>query len=414
MQEGARRALAKATTRAAARARERTRARAEGAAEAPGVTCGICGGLLPDATTVVSECLHAFCSKCIYDKVEKEGIKGCPTCGAHFDLGSAPKEKLRSDQHDKRKVVAAENKKRKEMVSTEPALSSAVDIIIGPLPHVASQIETQEIEVEVIGEADEDLNLAPVARNALTVQQPQPILEEMVPLDQLAPRQDPETFGPLETSDTKHQRQVPTLQMTNTSVMAGSSLHARMTVQEEKLRGDVLSMFKESNETIMGRYDAYISQLKADCFKLTKELENEKTASGERIRICEEGFQRALQNDRDAAVVRIRTLNEELHVALSRSGSLEEENARLTKKLKSEAASREGLMSYIVSISVEHATLAQLSDILVSDKTGLENKVEHLTKELENAKKKQAESIHQILADVAKSASRELEGNPYG
>ncbi|CAN6203192.1 unnamed protein product [Urochloa humidicola] len=378
MQEGAQRASAAAP----ARARERTRVRAEGAAKASGVTCGICGGPLPDATT---ECLHAFCSKCLYDKVEtKEGIKGCPTRGAHLDLGSAPKEKLRSDhdtKHDRRKVVAAENKKRKGMVSIKPTLSSVVD-----LPHVASQIEAQDIEVEVIGEADEDL-------------QPQPILEETVPLDQLAPRQDQETP---ETSE--HQRQVPTQQMTDTSVVVGSSLHARMTVQDEKLRGDILSLFKENNETIMRRYDAHISQLKEDGSKLIKESENEKTAAAERIKILEEGFQRA-QNERDAAAERIRTLNEELQVALSRSGSLEKESARLTKKLKSEAASREGLVSDIAKIGVEHA---RLFDILVSDKIGLENKVEHLTKELEHAKKKHAGSIRRVLADVARSASREL------
>ncbi|XP_039835023.1 E3 ubiquitin protein ligase DRIP2-like [Panicum virgatum] len=60
---------------------------------APCVTCGLCGGILRDATTV-SECLHSFCRKCICQKFEDEDIKWCPKC--YTDLGCAPLEKLRS------------------------------------------------------------------------------------------------------------------------------------------------------------------------------------------------------------------------------------------------------------------------------------------------------------------------------
>lgn len=80
--------------------------------------------------------------------------------------------------------------------------------------------------------------------------QPPPIPEEMVALahDQLAPRQDSQTFGPPATSGTEYQRQAPTVQMTNTSVMAGSSFHARMIVQDDdNLSGDILALFNEVN-----------------------------------------------------------------------------------------------------------------------------------------------------------------------
>jgi hypothetical protein len=80
------------------------------------------------------------------------------------------------------------------------------------------------------------------------VWQPPPVLEEVVALDQLAPRQDPETFGPPATSDTEYQQQELTVQMTNTSVVAGSSSHSRMTVQDdESFRGDILTLLNEVN-----------------------------------------------------------------------------------------------------------------------------------------------------------------------
>ncbi|RLM87305.1 median body protein-like [Panicum miliaceum] len=56
---------------------------------APCVTCGLCGGILRDAT-------HRLrvppLLKCIYQKFEDEGIKCCPNC--YTDLGCAPLEKL--------------------------------------------------------------------------------------------------------------------------------------------------------------------------------------------------------------------------------------------------------------------------------------------------------------------------------
>lgn len=58
------------------------------------MTCPICNKLLRDATTI-SECLHTFCRKCIYDKISDEEIECCPVC--NIDLGCVPLEKLRPD-----------------------------------------------------------------------------------------------------------------------------------------------------------------------------------------------------------------------------------------------------------------------------------------------------------------------------
>ncbi|BAH92280.1 Os03g0632800 [Oryza sativa Japonica Group] len=56
------------------------------------MTCPLCGRLLRDATTV-SECLHTFCRKCIYEKLNDEEVESCPVC--KIDLGCTPVEKLR-------------------------------------------------------------------------------------------------------------------------------------------------------------------------------------------------------------------------------------------------------------------------------------------------------------------------------
>ncbi|PUZ68690.1 hypothetical protein GQ55_2G049300 [Panicum hallii var. hallii] len=441
----------------------------------PCVTCGICGGLLRDATAF-SECLDAFCRKCIYDKLAKENIKCCPTCGIH--LGRAPLEKLRPDhslQHirsvifpSKRRKVATV-KKRKEKVPVESNLSLVVDIAVEGstvlLPHL------QKVEVEVIDEAlvpqesvheSSTLNLAPVGRDvlsrircrdfysacslsaetgALIVWQPPPVLEEVVALDQLAPRQAPETFGPPATSDTEYQHQELTVQMTNTSVVAGSSSHSRMTVQDdESFRGDILTLLNESNARIMGRYDAYINQFKAENSKLIEQLENERAASLEKTRILEERHQRELEderaaaaertrilkerlrreleNEREAAVERIRILEERLQresqIVLSlesRSQSLEAENSRLNEELENEKADYQNLMSDISEKSDELATLKYYCDMFESDKTYLENQIEHLNKELEYRKKEHARYVRQVL-DAARAVPDNLETIP--
>ncbi|XP_077248071.1 DREB2A-interacting protein 2 isoform X2 [Tasmannia lanceolata] len=60
------------------------------------MTCPLCNKLLREATTI-SECLHTFCRKCIYEKLSDEEVDCCPIC--NIDLGCAPVEKLRPDHN---------------------------------------------------------------------------------------------------------------------------------------------------------------------------------------------------------------------------------------------------------------------------------------------------------------------------
>lgn len=60
------------------------------------MTCPICKKLLEEATTI-SECLHTFCRKCIYERINDEEVDCCPVC--NIDLGCTPAEKLRPDHN---------------------------------------------------------------------------------------------------------------------------------------------------------------------------------------------------------------------------------------------------------------------------------------------------------------------------
>ncbi|XP_057438591.1 E3 ubiquitin protein ligase DRIP2-like [Lotus japonicus] len=60
------------------------------------MTCPLCNKLFKEATTI-SECLHTFCRKCIYDKLSDEELECCPIC--NIDLGCVPLEKLRPDHN---------------------------------------------------------------------------------------------------------------------------------------------------------------------------------------------------------------------------------------------------------------------------------------------------------------------------
>nr|TKW30793.1 hypothetical protein SEVIR_2G061600v2 [Setaria viridis] len=378
----------------------------------------ICGGHL--ATPPPSP----ICRQCIYDTLTKGDTK-CPTCNVL--LGPAPLEKLSLQHirsvifHGKRRnvnAVTAKNKKRKEKVFIESTISSVVDIIIGgrttPLQ--------QKIEVELINEADE----ASVAKEsvyessilvtfyvfsiifiachlsvetgALIVWQPPPIPEEMVALahDQLAPRQDSQTFGPPATS--------------------GISFHARMTVQDDdNLSGDILALFNESTTRIMGRYDAHISQLKGKNSKLIEQLENERAAALERIRTFEERHQQELENERVAAAERTRILEERYQQELEKERAAAAERTRILEErlqregLENERADNQALMSDIVEKSDELATLKYHCDMFESDKKDLENQVENLKKELEYTKREHARYARQVL-DAASRVHMQLAG----
>ncbi|XVF28707.1 hypothetical protein REPUB_Repub15cG0053200 [Reevesia pubescens] len=78
------------------------------------MTCPLCNKLFKDATTI-SECLHTFCRKCIYEKITEEELDSCPVC--KIDLGCAPLEKLRADnnwQDIRVKIFPSKGQKSKE------------------------------------------------------------------------------------------------------------------------------------------------------------------------------------------------------------------------------------------------------------------------------------------------------------
>ncbi|KAK9140278.1 hypothetical protein Scep_009959 [Stephania cephalantha] len=78
------------------------------------MTCPICDKLLREATSI-SECLHTFCRKCIYNKLTDEEVDCCPIC--NIDLGCVPIEKLRPDhslQDVRAKIFPFKRRKVKE------------------------------------------------------------------------------------------------------------------------------------------------------------------------------------------------------------------------------------------------------------------------------------------------------------
>ncbi|XP_017974771.1 PREDICTED: E3 ubiquitin protein ligase DRIP2 [Theobroma cacao] len=78
------------------------------------MTCPLCNKLFKDATSI-SECLHTFCRKCIYEKITEEELDSCPVC--NIDLGCAPLEKLRADnnwQDIRIKIFPPKRQKSKE------------------------------------------------------------------------------------------------------------------------------------------------------------------------------------------------------------------------------------------------------------------------------------------------------------
>ncbi|XP_066398700.1 uncharacterized protein [Miscanthus floridulus] len=468
-----------------------------GSVVAPRVSCGICGGLLHDATAF-TECLHAFCRKCIYDKVAKDNIKCCPKCGIF--LGN-PLEKLRSClllffgkrslifPPKRRKVVTM--KKRKERVSPESTLSSVVGITAEgstALTLAASESKAQKVVIEDLALVKRDALSGIKGRDfdsacglteetgALIVWQASPILEEMVAHNQLDSKQDPESFRLPATSDIENQRQGPTAQMNNISFMVESSSSARPTVQDdENLRGDFLTLINESNARIMGRYDAHISKLKAENTKLIeelenegemtrileerlqRELENERTAAAERTRllekklrefehereaaiertrILEERLQRELENERAAAAERTRLLEKKLqrveheredaiertrvlderlqreseivHTTASQNDALKEEIFKLHEEREHGRADNQALMSDILEKSEELATLKYYSNMLESEKTCLENQVDHLDKELKYTRKEHRRYVSKVL-DAARAIPNDIE-----
>ncbi|KAJ1266227.1 hypothetical protein BS78_08G135200 [Paspalum vaginatum] len=89
------------------------------------MTCPLCRRLLREATTI-SECLHTFCRKCIYRKLNDEDLDNCPVC--RIDLGCTPVEKLRADHNiqDVRSKVFPFKRKKVNAEETESPVTLPV------------------------------------------------------------------------------------------------------------------------------------------------------------------------------------------------------------------------------------------------------------------------------------------------
>ncbi|XP_010510330.1 PREDICTED: E3 ubiquitin protein ligase DRIP2 isoform X1 [Camelina sativa] len=108
------------------------------------MTCSLCDNLLRDATTI-SECLHTFCRKCIYEKITEDEIECCPVCD--IDLGGTPLEKLKPDhilQDLRTKLFPLKRKRESVSSNTLPARRKerSISSLVVSTPRVAAQAGT--------------------------------------------------------------------------------------------------------------------------------------------------------------------------------------------------------------------------------------------------------------------------------
>ncbi|KAJ9172041.1 hypothetical protein P3X46_015331 [Hevea brasiliensis] len=112
------------------------------------MTCPLCDKLLRDATTI-SECLHTFCRKCIYQKISDEGVDCCPICYIH--LGCVPLEKLRPDHNlqDVRAKIFPFKRRKVEAPDVTPSVvlpvrrkERSLSSLVVSTPKVSTQITT--------------------------------------------------------------------------------------------------------------------------------------------------------------------------------------------------------------------------------------------------------------------------------
>ncbi|GAV72148.1 zf-C3HC4 domain-containing protein [Cephalotus follicularis] len=111
------------------------------------MTCPLCNNLLRNATTI-TECLHTFCRKCIYDKISEEEIECCPTC--NIPMGCIPLEKLRADnswQDLRAKIFPSKRRKVKAPEVPNVTLPArrkerSLSSLVVSTPKVSKQIAT--------------------------------------------------------------------------------------------------------------------------------------------------------------------------------------------------------------------------------------------------------------------------------
>ncbi|XP_059317422.1 E3 ubiquitin protein ligase DRIP1-like isoform X1 [Lycium ferocissimum] len=76
------------------------------------LTCRICKKLFKEVT-IIEECCHRFCKKCITRTITEEKLHVCPVC--NLDLGVAPLQKIRPD-HQVQEIRDIFSAKRREYI----------------------------------------------------------------------------------------------------------------------------------------------------------------------------------------------------------------------------------------------------------------------------------------------------------
>uniref|UniRef100_A0A6N2MR12 RING-type domain-containing protein n=1 Tax=Salix viminalis TaxID=40686 RepID=A0A6N2MR12_SALVM len=112
------------------------------------MTCPLCDKLFRDATTI-SECLHTFCRKCIYMKINDEELDNCPVCD--IELGCSPLEKLRADHslQDLRAKIFPSKRKKVREPATVSSVTEAVPSVSEAVLAVPEAVPVQESEYSV-------------------------------------------------------------------------------------------------------------------------------------------------------------------------------------------------------------------------------------------------------------------------
>ncbi|CAN6197084.1 unnamed protein product [Urochloa humidicola] len=369
------------------------------------VTCGLCGGILRDATTV-SECLHSFCRKCIMKKFEDEDTTFCPTCST--DLGCDPLEKLRADHSllcIRLMLFPVKRRKVEEITLLHPALVSPRVHGVG---HSAKKTDAFFMGESMNGEAEAEA--AESLRTELTAS---PTKSSMY--SRSTPAEEVGTFKVPAEKETES-----TLSSAVGIAVEGSGALPLVASQRET---------HENTARTSEKVEIYIGQsqsLQAENARLREELENEraeKAVAVERTRILEEerlqresdtarmlemienctGQNHALgianarlreeleieREDKVAALDKARVLEGRLQTESEIGQKTEAVREQLFQALDSEIAAQrvlfqdcQVLKSEISKKNKEHTMLLCDMDTLEKEKTCLEDQVDYLTKSL--------------------------------
>ncbi|CAL5091041.1 unnamed protein product [Urochloa decumbens] len=396
------------------------------------VTCGLCGGILRDATTV-SECLHSFCRKCIMKKFEDEDTTLCPACST--DLGCDPLEKLRADHSllcIRLMLFPVKRRKVKEISLLHPAL-------VSPRVHGVCQ-PAKKTDAFFVGESMNGKAEAEAAESLGMELTSSPTKSSMY--SRSAAAEEVGTFIVTVEKETESTR-------SSAVGIAAEGCGVLPPVASQRETNENIAMTLEKVKIYIGQSQS----LQAENARLREELENERAEKAfavERTRILEEeslqresnsarmlemieactGQNQALgvanarlreelemeRQDKVAAFDRARVLEGRLQTESEIGQKTEAVREQLFKALDSEIAAQrllfqdcQALKSEISEKNKERAMLLCDIDTLQKEKTCLEYQVDYLSNSLAERTARVAERldtyIHQRHASEAENAS---------